>query len=121
MRKESNKANVNSTTRNRKASIVVILLAGYCLLATALIGAQSRKVKKMVEPKYPSMALKLRVEGTVKLQAMVDRDGMVKNVIVVSGHALLKPAAVESVKGWQYEPSDNLSLIPIEVNFKLPN
>jgi TonB family protein len=107
--------------RIRKASILVTLLAGMCLLASTSFGDQYRQVKKMVQPTYPPVALQMRVEGTVKLEAVVDRDGNVEKVIVVSGHALLKPSAIECVKQWKYEPSSELSLVPVDVVFRLPN
>ena len=65
--------------------------------------------------------LKMRVEGTVKLEAVVDSDGTVKNVIVVSGHSLLKATAVDCVKQWEYEPTKDTSLVAIDITFKLPN
>jgi TonB family protein len=106
--------------RNRWSSMIVTGLAGICLMATTLQGAEARRTKKMVQPRYPELALKMRVEGTVKLEAVVDSDGSVKNVIVVSGPPLLKAAAADSVKEWQYEPAKDSSLMPIEVNFRLP-
>jgi TonB family protein len=96
------------------------MLAVLGVAASTLLATQSRQVKKMVQPTYPLAALKMRVEGKVRLQAVVDRDGNVENVIVVSGHALLKPSAVECVKQWKYEPSGDLSLVPVDVVFKLP-
>ena len=107
--------------RNRKSLMLVALVASICLQVATLKGAETRRAKKMVQPKYPEIALKMRVEGTVKLEAVVDSDGTVKNVIVVSGNPLLKPTAVECVKEWQYEPGKDTALIPIDINFKLPN
>lgn len=107
--------------RIRKSSILFTLLAGTCLLATTLVASQSRQIKKMVQPSYPATAREMRVEGTVKLTAVVDRDGNVENVIVVSGHALLKPAAIDCVKQWKYEPAGDLTLVPVEVVFRLDN
>jgi TonB family protein len=106
--------------RIRKALIMVMTLAGTCLLASTMFGNQNRQVKKMVQPVYPPTALQMRVEGTVKLEAVVDRDGNVEKVIVVSGHTLLKGSAVECVKQWKYEPAGDLSLVPIQVVFRLP-
>jgi TonB family protein len=107
--------------RIRKLSVLFLMLAGFCLLASVGYATQSRQAKKVVKPSYPAAARELRVEGTVRLQAVVDRDGNVENVIVVSGHALLKPAAVECVKQWKYEPSGDVSLVPIEIVFHLDN
>jgi len=105
--------------RNRWSSVLALLVAGVCLLASTAQGVEGRKLKKSVKPNYPDIAIKMRVEGVVKVEAVVGRDGTVTNVIVVSGHALLKPAAVDCVKQWEYEPGSDTSLVPIEVNFKL--
>ena len=107
--------------RNCWSSMIVTVLSGIFLTATVLQGAELRKPKKMVQPKYPEMALKMRVAGTVKVEAVIDADGNVNNVIVVSGPALLKQTAVDCVKQWQYEPGKSTSLVPIEIDFKLPN
>ena len=107
--------------RIRKTSVLITLLASSCLLALTLLGSQSRQLKKMVKPVYPPAALQMKVQGTVKLEAVVDRAGNVTNVIFVSGHALLKSTAMDCVKQWKYEPSDVLSLVPVEIVFKLPD
>lgn len=107
--------------RNRKSLVLVALMAGICLQVATLKGAEARRAKKMVQPRYPEIALKMHVEGTVKLEAVVGSDGKVNNVIVVSGNPLLKPTAVDCVKEWEYEPGKDTSLIPVEINFKLPN
>lgn len=107
--------------RIRKLSVLFLMLAGFCLLASTGRATQSRQIKKMVQPGYPTAAREMRVEGTVKLQAVVDRDGNVENVIVVSGHSLLKPAAIDCVKQWKYEPSGDVSLVPVEIVFRLEN
>ncbi|MGE5327271.1 MAG: energy transducer TonB [Deltaproteobacteria bacterium] len=107
--------------RIRKLFGLFLILAGLGLAASTLSATQSRQAKKVVKPNYPAAAREMKVEGTVRLQAVVDRDGNVENVIVVSGHTLLKPAAVECVKQWKYEPAGDVSLVPIDVVFKLDN
>lgn len=97
------------------------MLAAYCLLATPLLGAETRRVQKMTQPQYPALALRMRVEGVVKLQTVVNADGRVEDVKVLSGHTLLKSTAVECVKQWQYEPTGEKSVVPVEVNFRLPS
>lgn len=107
--------------RIRKMLVLFLMLAGLGLAASTLSATQSRQTKKVVKPNYPAVAREMKVEGTVRLQAVVDRDGNVENVIVVSGHTLLKPAAVECVRQWKYEPAGDVSLVPIDVVFKLDN
>jgi TonB family protein len=58
-----------------------------------------------VEPLYPSGAIADHVEGTVKLHAVIDRDGTVRSLEPVSGPALLMTAAMNAVRQWRYEPS----------------
>ena len=63
------------------------------------------KLKSAQPPGYPALARQARVEGVVKLNVVVGKDGSVQNLSVVSGHPLLIPAAIEAVKRWTYEPT----------------
>jgi TonB family protein len=62
------------------------------------------KLVKKVQPEYPEEAREKRIEGTVKLQVMVGKDGSVTVQNVVEGDPLLSPAAIEAVRQWRYEP-----------------
>ena len=106
---------------SRSGSALVALVAFYCLLATPLLGAETRKVVRMNQPQYPPMALRMRAEGVVKLETVVNGDGKVEDVKVVSGHPLLKATASECVKQWQFEPTGEKTVVQVEVTFKLPN
>jgi TonB family protein len=104
-----------------KYRIFLFPVASFCLFAVALLHADPRKSVKTVPPVYPAIALKMRVEGTVKLDATVDPDGSVSDVKVVSGHQLLAPAAVEAVKKWKYESGDGKASQAVSVEFNLPH
>jgi protein TonB len=54
-------------------------------------------------PVYPPLAMMARVQGTVVLQAIIGRDGSIKDLKVESGHPLLIKAAVDVVKTWRYQ------------------
>ena len=56
------------------------------------------------EPEYPKLARLTRTEGQVMLQAVVGRDGRVTIAHVLSGHHLLRGAAVNAVRQWRYRP-----------------
>jgi protein TonB len=59
-----------------------------------------------VEPSYPEIARKLRLEGVAVLQAIISADGRVEEVRVVkSAHALLDAEAVGAVERWRYRPA----------------
>lgn len=57
-----------------------------------------------VEPVYPPLARQAHIQGAVVLTAIIDKDGSIKNLQLVSGHPLLAPAAIEAVKQWRYKP-----------------
>ena len=63
------------------------------------------RILTLVPPKYPALASKARVHGTVVLEATLREDGTVDAIKVISGHPLLVNAAVDCVKQWRYEPS----------------
>ncbi len=58
-----------------------------------------------VLPQYPPLARQARIEGVVKLQAVISKDGSIENLRVVSGHNMLAQAALEAVRQWRYKPT----------------
>lgn len=58
-----------------------------------------------VPPEYPDIARQSGIEGTVQLQALVGKDGRVKDVKVVKGIPVLDDAAVMAVKQWVFKPA----------------
>lgn len=89
-------------------------------------GVMEGLVLKRVQPRYPTQALQMRIQGPVQLQATISKTGDIENLKVVSGDALLARAAQEAVKQWKYKPYYlNGEPVQIEtqilVNFKLPN
>jgi TonB family protein len=55
-------------------------------------------------PEYPPEARARNVEGEVVLHAVIDVEGKVSQVQVLSGDNLLAQAAVEAVRQWRYKP-----------------
>ena len=56
------------------------------------------------EPAYPTLARAARVQGDVVLSAVIDVNGQIQNLQLVSGHPMLVPAAIAAVKQWRYKP-----------------
>jgi len=56
------------------------------------------------EPSYPPLARAARVQGEVVLSAVIDINGQITNLQLVSGHPMLVPSAIEAVKQWRYKP-----------------
>ncbi|MDR1726914.1 MAG: TonB family protein [Acidobacteriota bacterium] len=85
---------------------------------------QESRLIRRVQPVYPPMAQKARVQGEVILEVEVDEEGNVVDIIVKSGHPLLKQAAVDAVKQWKYSPTllngePTPVTADVKVNFKL--
>jgi len=75
---------------------------------------QAANLVHQVEPVYPPLAEQAGIEGTVRFSAIIDKEGHVSNVQLVSGHPVLVEAAREAVIQWMYKPT-LLNGQPIEV------
>ena len=80
------------------------------------VGSQAQTAKLVFQPKpeYPALAKSARVQGTVRLEAVVAPDGTVETLRVLNGHPLLVEAAEAAVARWRYQPTV-LNGNPIEV------
>jgi protein TonB len=67
-----------------------------------------------VEPQYPPLARAARVQGEVVLSAIIDANGQITNLQLVSGHPMLVPNAIAAVRQWRYKPY-LLNGAPVEV------
>jgi periplasmic protein TonB len=78
----------------------------------------------IVQPVYPAIAKTVHIEGTVELSAVIGSDGHVRELSVISGHPLLRKAALDAVRQWIYRPpvlnGDTVEIVaPIAVIFRL--
>jgi len=81
---------------------------------------------QQVEPEYPSASKRLREEGSVVVQVLIDERGMPNDVHVVksSGFSRLDASAVSAVKRFRFHPTvingrPATGYAKIPVNFKL--
>src|ERR1700722_4404694 len=77
-------------------------------------GELNGRVLTKVLPVFPCEALKQHVNGAVVMQVTVGKDGLVKEVSVISGPQLLRAAFSDAVRQWTYKPY-LLNGSPIEV------
>lgn len=56
------------------------------------------------DPVYPPEASAQKLQGAVVLQAMIGRDGSVKDLKIVRGYFVLGRAATAAVKQWRFQP-----------------
>lgn len=72
-----------------------------------------------VNPEYPEIARKSRIQGVVILDATVTREGAVENLKVVRGlHPILDQSAMKAVQQWRYKPA-TLNGKPVTVHFTI--
>src|SRR6266481_1880646 len=71
------------------------------------VGGRIRPPKVIVQtyPEYPTLARQARIQGQVQIDAILDEQGNVADMRVVSGPPLLHQAAVDALKKWKYEPT----------------
>jgi protein TonB len=74
---------------------------------------EPRKVKH-VDPVYPDLAAKARLQGIVILEAIIAPNGLVRDVKVLRGIPMLDEAALEAVRQWAYTPT-LLSGVPVQI------
>lgn len=58
-----------------------------------------------VEALYPQQALVARIAGTVLVEIAIDESGSVTSARALSGHQLLREAAVAAARGWTFTPT----------------
>jgi protein TonB len=75
-------------------------------------------VTHSVTPDYPTLARQMKVQGSVILQAVIGRDGLIEDLQIVSGPPILAGAAREAVKQWHFKPH-YLGTEPVETQAKI--
>jgi protein TonB len=90
------------------------------------VGGQVESAKLIFkpQPEYPPLAKMARIQGTVRLEAIISKDGTIQDLKVISGHPLLVKAALEAVQRWRYQPTllngDPVEVVTeIDVNYTL--
>jgi periplasmic protein TonB len=90
------------------------------------VGQGVREPRKIVDarPAYPALALSVKVEGAVILEAVINERGVVERVRVLKSIPLLDAAAIDAVSRWRYTPTllngtPVAVLMTITINFTL--
>jgi TonB family protein len=78
-----------------------------------------------IQPIYPDLAVRTGQQGTVVLQALIGKNGMVQDLKLIEGSLLLGESAFAAVRQWRYKPYflngrpvDAQTLVTVD--FKLP-
>jgi TonB family protein len=73
-------------------------------IEAATNAAQHEPVAQATQPAYPPLAQHMNVQGSVVLQALIGADGIIENLRVMSGPAILATAAQQAVREWHFKP-----------------
>lgn len=88
-------------------------------------GVVNGKALNLPKPAYPAAAKAVRAQGAVNVQVIIDEEGNVISATAVSGHPLLRSAAVSAAREAKFSPT-KLEGRPVRVtgvivyNFTLP-
>jgi protein TonB len=84
------------------------------------VDAETEAAKYIYQPnpQYPPLAVQARIQGTVRLGAIIGKDGTVQDLKVLSGHPFLVKPAMQAVANWRYEPW-LLNGMPVEVETEI--
>ena len=63
------------------------------------------KLISSVPPSYTAMAKSQHVSGDVKIDALIDADGRVTTMKIISGPVLLQQSAMDALRQWKYRPA----------------
>ncbi len=77
---------------------------------------------RTVQPEYPALAKSRHIEGSVVLELVIGPKGNVQEVRTISGNTMLRQAAIDAARQWQYSgyPEDqNPVVTEVQFNFRL--
>lgn len=96
-----------NTSGPAKASLLLGIILGITGAAFGQTPTRVRFVSLIakVDPVYPVAAREKRIEGAVRLDAVIGKDGRVKKVSTISGNPVLVEAAKGAVVQWVYRPT----------------
>lgn len=68
------------------------------------LASMSSPVRESADATYPLLGPRMKVQGSVVLQAVIGADGIIENLQVVSGPSILTAAAQQAVRQWHFKP-----------------
>lgn len=109
----------DSGVKRRIAALEIGVMGLTLALALPAWAANARPVKSRVPPVYPEIAKRMKITGSVVLEAVVDAQGKVKDVKEISGNHMLAIAAEEAVRQWKFAAGDGETSESVAVTFNL--
>ena len=93
------------------------------------IGVEPPVITKRIQPNYPNMGYKLRLQGFVILEAILRKDGRIENIQVLrglgNGKFGFEEEAIKALGKWQFipgkvnnKPSDVVMTLKVDFTIK---
>jgi protein TonB len=79
---------------------------------------QAPQLIRQFQPIYPPLAKEIHVQGDVIIDSVIDAQGNVTQMKVVSGHPLLIAAAMDALRQWRYAPT-RLNGVPVAIEMQV--
>jgi TonB family protein len=120
IRFEVNPAALDLAEIHFSAKMLALAKAAYEPPSTAASNVQvgaPRRLERSVPPEYPAIAQRMKLSGTVQVQALVKPDGTVEEVKIIGGHPLLAAAVAEAVRRWKYQPAPKQTMEVVKFTF----
>lgn len=77
-------------------------------------GVAEGKAIRKITPQYTAIARAAHASGPVQIQVTISEEGKVIEATVLNGHPLLRQAALDAARQWQFRPT-LLSNVPVKV------
>ena len=100
----SNVAKVEIPNNSNRTSTVTASMPASAAERERLSSAAVPELRQTVETTYPLLGQHMKVQGSVVLQAVIGADGVIENLQVLSGPAILATAAQQAVRQWRFKP-----------------
>jgi TonB family protein len=117
---------VTQKGKKQMGKSLVFIAAAVLAMTSSTMRAQSapnssdseRKIVWRVAPKYPELAKKMNVHGTVRIEAVVRPNGSVKSTRVLGGNPVLVDAAVDAVEKWRFAAAQGDTTQVVQIVFE---
>lgn len=94
----------SNSSRNSAVTATGLTLPTNAAEHARLSSASVPELRQTVDATYPMLGQHTKVQGSVVLQAVVAADGTIESLRVLSGPAILAPAAQQAVREWRFKP-----------------
>lgn len=99
-------------------AVAIILMTQLQAQSTPAPPESIRKVTARVAPTYPELAKKMHIKGTVRVEAIVRPNGLVRATRILGGNPVLIESASDAVKKWKFEPTQAETTEVVQLTFE---